>query len=66
MKFGGDTGIDADFAPNGYVCQGCEDDIKLGEEEEINQAMFCPVCAEEIQRRDEKNGVYPEKWDDAN
>ena len=67
-KFGGDTGIDADYLAVGdaWVCQDCEDDIEFEEEVKIEQSLYCPDCAEEIQRRDEKNGVYPDKWDDAN
>jgi len=66
MSSGGDTGIDADFCGDGYVCFECSDDIELGDEVELNHYIYCPECAKEIQRRDEKNGVYPEKWDDAN
>jgi len=45
-SFGGDTGIDADYAPDGYICQDCDDDIELGEETLIGQEMFCPDCVE--------------------
>jgi hypothetical protein len=47
--FGGDTGVDADYLPDGdnFVCQGCDDDIERGHEVEIDHKLYCPECAKE-------------------
>lgn len=49
-----------------FECERCgliadnDDSVRLGDE------LVCSECSEEQDRRDEKNGLYPEKWDDAN
>ena len=50
-RFGGDTGVDADYLPDGdnWVCYECSDDIELGEEVEIDCHYYCPECAKEKQ-----------------
>lgn len=51
MQFGGDTGIDADYLPDGacFVCHKCDDEIERGEEVEIDTYIYCPECAKEKQ-----------------
>jgi len=44
---GGDTGVDADFAHDGYVCYVCTEcceDIDIGEEVEVYSYLYCPEC----------------------
>jgi predicted nucleic acid-binding Zn ribbon protein len=49
-----------------FECTNCghisdiENSVKVGSE------LFCEECADEIQRRDEKNGLYPDRWNDCN
>ena len=54
---------------NCYFCGELFDERECIPADEYNDndgGDICPDCLKEIQRRDEKNGVYPEKWDDAN
>ena len=44
------------------MCELCGD-ILLNDEIETG---ICVDCEQEIQRRDEKNGLYPDKWDGTN
>jgi len=52
MEFGGDTGIDADYAPNGYVCFECGDYIEVGEEVLVDKYMHCKECAKEKEKKE--------------
>lgn len=52
--------IDHDIMEDQYMCSECG--LVEAEEESDN----CTMCNQEIERRDEKNGLYPEKEDCAN
>ena len=61
---------------NCYFCGDLVDERNCIPADEYNNndgGSICPACIEvaeesrnEIQRRDEKNGLYPDKWDDCN
>jgi hypothetical protein len=54
---------------NCYFCGELVDERECIPADEYNNndgGDICPECLKEIQRRDEKNGLYPDKWDDCN
>jgi hypothetical protein len=57
---------------NCYFCGELVDERECIPADEYNNndgGSICPLCLEdkgEEQRRDEKNGLYPDKWDDCN
>ena len=56
-KFGGDTGVDADYLADGdyFVCQGCDDDIERGEEVEIDHLLYCEECGHKLRAEQAEN-----------
>jgi hypothetical protein len=46
------------------ICDQC---LEVTDKYCSDEGLFtCQECRDEIQRRGEKNGLYPDKWDDCN
>ena len=49
-----------------FECTTCGHISDIENSVKVDDDLQCEDCAKEIQRRDEKNGLYPDKWDDCN
>lgn len=58
---------EADPENDEFECEACGDINDIDESVRIAKSVYlCTTCHDEIVRCDEKNGLYPEKWDDCN